>query len=352
MRLKRAALRIQVLYENFRIIDEYVVQRDDLLATDVYLAKVLAASNDANGLSVWERECKRLLESADAEARAEGAHLQAALDIAAGKPLLGKGSILREGQIGAPHALSRSGLFRVASKKTAREQHSAESPLRLRAQGPGRWCLEYVGEELRMDDAALWLQLLAQARAVHCGQPLVVKPRQLQKTLGWNTSSDARKRLIYTLTRLQETSLKVYSEVLPLPPINMSLVSLFVVHDRLVSVYLPPQVRQLFSVERIWSWYEAETFHALPDGLAKWLVLFYGSHTIPKPMQVEELRDLCGSRSGVHEFGKLLKTAVPILKGAGVLSRYAFSAKGLSVSLAKAKAFEQTSDAPSAADFE
>lgn len=107
----------------------------------------------------------------------------------------------------APNEFLRSALFNARNRNQPR-RHMNDVVLAML--GKGR--ISYRGEELRQDDATVWLQLVQFAAEIPLGEYVEFTPNAFCKAVGWTPTGDAYAHLRKCLSRLQATSLAFYAE--------------------------------------------------------------------------------------------------------------------------------------------
>lgn len=107
----------------------------------------------------------------------------------------------------APNEFLRSALFNARNRNQKRRYLRQET---LAIIGKGR--ITYTGEELRQDDATVWLQLLQMASDTTLGAVVEFTPYSFCQAVGWTPSGETYAHLRKCLTRLQATALAFYAE--------------------------------------------------------------------------------------------------------------------------------------------
>ena len=97
----------------------------------------------------------------------------------------------------APNEFLRSALFNARNRNQKRRYLRQET---LAIIGKGR--ITYTGEELRQDDATVWLQLIQIASDTTLGTPVEFTPYSFCKAVGWTPSGETYAHLRKCLTRL------------------------------------------------------------------------------------------------------------------------------------------------------
>lgn len=107
----------------------------------------------------------------------------------------------------APNEFLRSALFNARNRNQMRRYLRQET---LALIGKGR--ITYTGEELRQDDATVWLQLIQMASDTTLGAVVEFTPYSFCQAVGWTPSGETYAHLRKCLTRLQATALTFYAE--------------------------------------------------------------------------------------------------------------------------------------------
>ncbi|MEJ1958930.1 MAG: plasmid replication initiator TrfA [Nitrosomonadales bacterium] len=200
----------------------------------------------------------------------------------------------------APNEFLRSALFNARNRNQPRRYLRQES---LAIIGKGR--ITYTGEELRQDDATVWLQLIQMASDTTLGAVVEFTPYSFCKAVGWTPSGETYAHLRKCLTRLQATALAFYAER-TMHTISLSMIPAFCWQDESTGKPLPhyqvklaPELAALFHGQHFTYLHWAQR-RQLPEGLATWLHGYLSSHKQPRPLALEEIQraaDLTISRS-------------------------------------------------------
>lgn len=250
---------------------------------------------------------------------AEGLRLSAErrrrIEAAAGGPRL---PAWADSQRAAPNEVVRSALFNARNRRTPRQYLRSHVVALI---GEGR--ITYTGEELRQDDADVWMQILHLARCQPLGEWVEFTAHELIGTLGWPNSGQSYTRLKECLTRMTATALAVQSQRLGLGA-SVSMIRKFEWKDsqgrrrERWRVWIEPEIKTLFG-DLHYTLLDWERRRCLGP-LAKWLHAFYGSHAQPYPVKVETLRQGSGSGVGtLRKFRQSLKSALRELVAVGFL---------------------------------
>lgn len=159
--------------------------------------------------------------------------------------------------------------------------------------GKGR--ISYRGEELRQDDATVWLQLVQFATESPLGEYVEFTPNAFCKAVGWSPSGDAYVHLRKCLSRLQATSLAFYAERTQIT-ISLSMIPEFCWQDlgtgkplRRYKVKLAKQLAELFKGHH-YTYVAWAQRNQLPEGLATWLHGYFSSHREPFPLKIADIQ--------------------------------------------------------------
>lgn len=224
---------------------------------------------------------------------------------------------------GLPNPIARSALFSVANlRKGARKNYKRREVAALKGVS-----ITYTGEELRMDDEDVFLQILHLARMQELGTRVCFTANSMITELGWTRNGGSIKRLIDCLDRMKASALAVTVESNSGVRENFtgSLIRLFRWREETDSsplrqweILLEPEIIALFNPAS-YSHLNWKLRLKLPP-LAKWMQAFYHTHADPLPYKVETFHRL--TDSGVAELRKFrysLKQALALLVKQGFL---------------------------------
>jgi hypothetical protein len=193
-----------------------------------------------------------------------------------------------------PNEVLRSALFTARNRKQPRENLKNATIYMI---GSGK--ITYTGEELRQDDETVWLQLVHLAKEQEAGTFFEFTPYAFCKAVHWPLKGQSYTRLLATLTRMQATSLKVYSNRLK-KGVSLSMIPGFEYQDDETGGKLPrwrvqiaPGLVELFG-DVHFSRMEWEQRLELPVGLATWLHGYLASHKEPYPIKIETIKKGAG----------------------------------------------------------
>ena len=189
--------------------------------------------------------------------------------------------------------------------------------------GGGR--ITYTGEELRQDDATVWLQLVQMARDTQLGSPVEFTPYSFCKAVGWTPAGETYAHLRKCLTRLQATALAFYAERTR-HTISLSMIPAFNWRDErtgkslpLYQVNLAPELAALFHGQHFTYllWTQRQQ---LPEGLSTWLHGYLSSHKQPRPLALNEIQRAADLTVSRHDnLRKLVAAALDELLKVGFL---------------------------------
>lgn len=221
-----------------------------------------------------------------------------------------------------PNEIVRSALFNARNRSLARAQcKNAE----IAVVGDGR--ISYTGEELRQDDETVWLQLIHLAKSQPLGDTVRFTPYSFCNSIGWPLKGDSYIRLKNCLTRMQATSLTVYSERLK-DGVSLSMIPIFKWNDyagqslNRHEVQIAPLLVELFGNVQ-YTQVEWEQRLALPTGIATWLHGYYASHKIPFAIKITTIKKGAGlTTKSNRKLRQLIEKALDELKAVGFLNDF------------------------------
>lgn len=218
-----------------------------------------------------------------------------------------------QSQRGMPNSLARSALFSVAnSRKGVRKVYRRHVIASLEGIK-----IEYSGDELRQDDADVWMQITHLARLHPLGTEVEFVAHAMLRELNWSPNQTSYERLRDCLDRLKATGVTV-SLIDDSQGYSGSLVRSFAWRDtqgetlRHWKIQLEKPIIALFG-DTGYSRIDWELRLSLPP-LAKWLHSFYIGHSNPYRYSVRKLYELCGSeQKELRNFRTALKRALDLL---------------------------------------
>ncbi|SFU75335.1 plasmid replication initiator TrfA [Nitrosospira multiformis] len=193
-----------------------------------------------------------------------------------------------EGARGIPNEIVRSALFTVRNRSQPR-QHLKQTIVAVIGDGE----ITYTGEELRQDDETVWLQLIHLAKVNGLDTAFHFTPYSFCKAINWPLTGQSYNRLDRCLTRLQATSLKIYSTRLS-ETLSFAMLPVYRANRKkdgeggLWSARMHDELVFLFS-EYYYTRVEWQRRLSLPEGMATWLHAYYSSHKKPYKVKVETL---------------------------------------------------------------
>jgi hypothetical protein len=228
-----------------------------------------------------------------------------------------------------PNEIVRSALFKAKNRNTKREYLKDADVVVI---GDGQ--IKYTGEELRQNDEIVWLELIHLARGVPAGQVIEFTPYSFCKAVKWPINNGSYTRLRECLTRMQATSLSVYSKRLQ-EGISLSMIPQFSWKNESgtplsrYKVNIAPQLVSLFG-DTYFTQIEWEQRLMLSPGIATWLHGYFASHRSPFPVKIETVYSGSGSTSkDMKSFKRQVKTALESLVEVGFIKEFAIDDSSL-----------------------
>jgi hypothetical protein len=195
-----------------------------------------------------------------------------------------------------PRAFLQTPLFRVAGKQRARQ---GSTSLVLVAQPQ----VAYRGPELRQSDGLVFASLLHMARDVRVDTGVSFHAEDVCRTLFGRYDGNTRRQLREHIQRLQ-------SGVIAFDTFSIQLCLRFDYPNRgRWSVNLDPNIVALFRGQTH-VWLNVATRIQLPEGLATWLYGYVRSQSRLIPMQLDILRQQCGSEASPKAFMNGMRLAL------------------------------------------
>ena len=222
-----------------------------------------------------------------------------------------------------PNEVVRSALFNARNRNVPR---AYMKDVEIAVIGDGS--ITYRGEELRQDDATVWMQMIHLAKSLPLGATVEFTAYSFCKAVKWPICNGSYERLRASLRRMQATSLAIYSNRLK-EGVSMSMIPFFEWKDtgkilKRYQVHLAPQLVSLFQ-DMQYTQVEWEQRLNLPDGIATWLHTYFASHKIPFPISIEKIKYGAGIRDIPQtELRRLIKTALKKLVDVGFLKSWEF----------------------------
>ncbi len=222
--------------------------------------------------------------------------------------------------------LIRSALFTVANKKEKRTFFKDE-PI----SAYGQTIIKYRGEELRQDDADVFMLILHALshdffNIDYKEMYIEFMPFSFIRLLGWPKTSHYKQMLFEILSRLSATSLTIKNKDTQ-AGIVVSLVRKFEFEDgngeglKNWKIYLESEIIKLLRPNGYTKINWDQRIKLTP--LSKWLHAFYSSHEKPYPLKVSTIFNLCGTRTKkFSHFKETLREALSNLIKIGFLKDF------------------------------
>lgn len=226
---------------------------------------------------------------------------------------------------GLPNSLARGALF-TAGKSGAEDREFLQNQV---IASQANIHIVFSGQELRQDDASVFMTLLHMARDRPLGEPIRFTAYSMLKELGWSINSDGYKALRECCDRLKVTSLTVRKSDAT-AGYSGSLVRSFEWVDTdgaqmsRWQVYMEPKITALFgdTAYTLLSWQERKQIGGRST-LALWLHSFLGTHRDPFPISVNRYYELSKSKTkNLSDFKSRLGKALQRLVEVGFLESY------------------------------
>jgi hypothetical protein len=227
-----------------------------------------------------------------------------------------------------PNGIARTSLFTAAKHDSGSQTREFyEKPKQLASLS--NITIKYRGQELRQDDASVFMTLLHLARTTPLGEPVRFTAYSLLKELGWSVNSQEYRHLRECCERLQFTSLQISTND-DTGGYSGSLIADFQWKDAAGEkldqwfITLVPTIAKLFAPDT-YTLYDWEVRRRIGgrSPLAQWLHYFIGTHSKPYPMSIPKYYALSGSRArDLADFRRRFKQALQKLVDVGFLSGY------------------------------
>lgn len=233
---------------------------------------------------------------------------------------------------GLPNSFARGALFTAAKhgKGTSKREFFEGKVIT----SLGGLHIEYQGQELRQDDASVFMTLLHLGRGLKLsleGAPIYFTAYSMLRELGWSQNSDEYEHLRECCKRLQATSVVVSTpSEAGSEGYSGSLLRSFAWKDERGKqlsqwvVLLEPTIAKLFSENTfsLLEWGERKRIGGRSP-LALWMHSFLCTHREPIPMSVTKYYELSASRSkDLSDFRARLKLALQKLQDIGFLKSF------------------------------
>ncbi|MBC8738507.1 RepB family plasmid replication initiator protein [Paraburkholderia sp. UCT31] len=224
---------------------------------------------------------------------------------------------------GMPNSLARSALFNVNRASAPREQYTKKEIASVDGT-----TITLKGEELRQDDADVFLEILHLARDTQISERVEFTGYAMLKMLGWDYSGKGYKRLMKTIERLQESTVNVSFEGKK-KGFQGQLVRKFLWKggdetetdgNTRWTAYIEPEIAHLFSHDD-YTRLSREQRLRLKSELSKWLHSFYHTHAVPYAVSVRYIHQQCGSKAkSLAHFRVTLRRSLNELTKVGFLA--------------------------------
>ena len=187
-----------------------------------------------------------------------------------------------------PNEVVRSALFNARNRNIPRA-YLKDAEIAVIGDGS----ITYRGEELRQDDATVWMQMIHLSKSLPLGTTIEFTAYSFCKAVKWPICKGSYERLRASLRRMQATSLAIYSNRLK-EGVSMSMIPFFEWKDtgkilKRYQVQLAPQLASLFQ-DMKYTQVEWEQRLNLPDGIATWLHTYFASHKKPFPISLDSIK--------------------------------------------------------------
>lgn len=224
-----------------------------------------------------------------------------------------------ESERAIPNALGRSALFNVDNIRSAGERAWLKDAVIV---SDSCVTIKYTGEQLRQDDADVWLQLVHMNRD-QLSKTLTFTCRSMLNTIGWSSNTTNRARLAASIQRLLIATLNIDG---PRQGYAGHLINSFKWKDKNIelrewTVTLNQELVNLYQLTN-YTRIDWETRLSLSP-LAKWLHYNMLSHKTPWPIKLQRLHEMCGSKcKDPKEWRKLVQAAMTSLVTAGAVDAF------------------------------
>lgn len=230
---------------------------------------------------------------------------------------------------GLPNVFARSALFNARRNSVAKEE-AREYLKNAPVASYSNYAISYRGEELRQDDASVFMQLLHLARQHEVGDRVYFTAFSMIKSLGWGMNGETYKRLRECIERLAANTVKIQIKD-QTAGYGKSLVRAFYWKDDASGeslsswcVEFEPEIVVLFaaSAYTLIEWQERRLIGSRAT-LALWLHSFLATHESPIPISVAKYYELSESRCRhMFHFRAQLKQSLDRLVEIGFVENY------------------------------
>ncbi len=273
-------------------------------------------------------------------------------------PLLGDTVFLDakfyNGQLHMSNLIIGSRLLTIGT--STRRSWTVSNPLgvsRISGVKAGTTTIEYVGEELRVQEIETWVTALrfgTRARyeggeRLPLGADVQLSEKEMLKSMKRGDSGPDYRALRKQISRLQTAKLLItttYPRLIEAIAASMpedkdaqaarhtnflrivvtllgdSTSSAIESAPGTITITIPTRIRVLFG-KGLSSWFKEEDYYSLKSPTARRLFLLYGRHVRPYPFTLEELREYLGSRMDDEPLRKAINTAHKELHARGLI---------------------------------
>lgn len=214
-----------------------------------------------------------------------------------------------------PRNMLTSALFPVGKGPRT---HYADD-IRILAAAGGEF--KYRGPEIRQDDGGVLMALIAETCGRMLARAVTFNPLEMCKKLGRETTDGryAVKHLRQCIKRLKSA---VISVEYPQGFLEVSLIARFAgdLHDDKWSVALDPEIVLLFQGTP--TFIDIKKRALLKEGLQTSLYGHFSAMYNVNTFSIDDLRKHSGSRASLRVFGRILRSALPRLKEAGIIADF------------------------------
>lgn len=221
----------------------------------------------------------------------------------------------------APNPFVRSSLFSVRNKNKQRQQFHEIDLVTI-----GTHQITYSGEELRQDDLDVYMQIMHYCRSqTVCRSEKLPTCTFFQKKLctdlKWPTTGFYYKKIDSTLTRLQQTLLRIKTKKYHKNVSLLRKTQKTLTYKATYDIWLEPEIVDLYKRTETTGLNHIK--HQLLSPLAKWLNAYLSSHAKPYPILVITVMNTTGCNySRLRDFNLQLKRALKELKNLKLIKSF------------------------------
>lgn len=209
-----------------------------------------------------------------------------------------------------PNGFARSNLFSVSDTRATRKYVD-----NIQISSPKGITLYYKGEELRQDDADVFLALIFLLNAPYSKKEnmsteTTFSAKQIFALMGWPYRNFYISKLKSCLDRMKEGTFR-YHEKLGMTAISLLSYVHYPLHKSDKSQYVIQVSNDLFRIyDNNFTKINIHIRNELTP-MARWLYSFYASHTEPFPLKSETLKEYSGSTcKDIKNFRAIVKSAL------------------------------------------